>query len=168
MKRYSVLVSPEAKGAFFQEYLKLAKEELSNLFPNIEIEQRRIGPMDFFDLSVPEDQAPDLATLSFAQGLFFNDGGKLTPQDFSPSLHLHQDFLFASKFRGKTNERLTQWMLNVAIAHTEEKKPKIFDPMCGRATSLLWAMAYGLESRGIEQDQKALDDVTQITKKWLK
>ena len=38
--------------------------------------------------------------------------------------------------------------------------------MCGRATTLMWAMRLGFESKGIEVDPKAPDDITQITKKW--
>jgi len=44
----------------------------------------------------------------------------------------------------------------------------LLEPMCGRATTLLWAMRYGLKARGIEQDTKAIEDIHRNLKKWTK
>ena len=40
--------------------------------------------------------------------------------------------------------------------------------MCGRATTLLWGMRYGLKTAGIEQDPTALQDIQRGVKKWSK
>ena len=45
---------------------------------------------------------------------------------------------------------------------------KLLDPMCGRGTSLFWAMRYGLKAKGLEHDKKAIEDVRRNVKKWCK
>ena len=60
-------------------------------------------------------------------------------------------------------------MLNVGLASIDKNKDvKILDPMCGRATTMLWSLRYGFNSKGIEVEPKALPDINQIVKKWSK
>ena len=94
-------------------------------------------------------------------GLFF-------PIDQKANFYLHADFIFGSKFKGKTNERLTQLMLNAICSIVNKEKPKILDPMCGRGTSLFWALAYGLKAKGIEKDLRSIEDIQRNVKKWNK
>jgi len=167
MKEISVLISAEAKGAYFGEYLKVAQSELSFCF-GVDAEHQSIGSMDFLKFSCPESELEQISRLSFVHGMFERLGDSLSPLAYTPTYFLHEDFVFGSKFRGKTNERLSQMLLNISLASVEKENPKILDPMCGRATTLLWALRYGLDSKGIEQDSKAVSDISQICKKWKK
>lgn len=164
-----VLISPEAKQAYFADYQSVALAELAAVFPDATGEVVTQGPFEF--IKVTGNMAPnDLLNLSFAQGLFEQQGELLKPLTETSSFALPSDFIFGSKYRGKTNERLTQMLLNVGLSFLPSSNQTIslLDPMCGRGTTLFWAMSYGLKARGIEQDNKALDDIQRNIKKWTK
>lgn len=171
MKHIAVQISPEAKSAYFADYLHVAEQELSQVFGDISPKYFRKGPLEFFELPDTGLEPERLLRLSFAQGLYALEGELLRPLDIEPDFRLHEDFVFGSKFRGKTNERLTQMLINVglaAIGAESAEGVKLLDPLCGRATTLLWAMRYGMNARGIEQDPKALGDIQRNLKKWCK
>lgn len=166
----SLLVSPLAKGAFFGEYLEAAHAELSGFLGDPGA-HRRVGQLDFLDCAASDAQLKGLTRLSFVHGIFEQDGGQLRPLDIEASFALHPDFVFGSKYRGKTNEIFTQFLINVGRQHLagdRAKAPKLLDPMCGRGTTLLWAFRYGIAAKGIEQDERALGEARQNIKKWCK
>jgi hypothetical protein len=171
MKSLALLISPRAKSAFFNDYLDVAKAELTWLIGAQEITSTKIGMMDFLEVEVNEEQLPQLAALSFVYGIFEHRNDQLVPLPLSPSFELHEDFVFGAKFKGKTNELLTQMLINVGLQSIEYQSisdVKLLDPMCGRATTLLWGMRYGMKSKGIEQEARALADIRQNVKKWCK
>ncbi|NRB38756.1 MAG: hypothetical protein HRU20_09865 [Pseudomonadales bacterium] len=171
MKPIALLISPEAKSAYFKDYLDVAKQELKTVFGDIDVAYKCIGSLDFFHISCAEDDLQRLTRLSFVQGLFSVENEKYIPLDLSGDFPLHADFVFGSKYRGKTNERLTQLLINIGLSSidaTDSSKVKLLDPMCGRATTLLWAMRYGIKAKGIEQDAQALAEIRQSLKKWTK
>lgn len=171
MKRLSLLVSPQARSAFFAEYLDVALAELAGLVNANDVAVNRVGGMDFLELDAEEALLPQLAQLSFLYGIFERGEAGLCPLPVNAAFNLHADFVFGSKYRGKTNEILTQLLINVGLQHIEYSSlsdVKLLDPMCGRGTTLLWAMRYGMKSRGIEQDVRALADIRQNVKKWCK
>ncbi len=171
MKHYSLLISQRARSAYFNDYLDVARAELQWLIGDEAILHRPIGAMDFFDIKAGEDLLSVLTSLSFVQGVFERQDGRLTPLDKRPAFNLHEDFVFGAKFRGKTNETLTQLLINIGLMCIDYRSiadVKLLDPMCGRATTLFWAMRYGIKSKGIEQDPRALADVRQMIKKWCK
>ena len=166
-----VLISPEAKSAYFHDYKQVALEEIRFVLGERPVEEVSVGPLEFLELEAGADELVRLSQLSFVQGLFGLDGDALKPMDVMPDWLLHEDFVFGSKFKGKTNERLTQLLLNLGLAAIDkapQDKVKLLDPMAGRGTSLLWALRYGMQAFGIEQDARAIDDVRQIVKKWTK
>lgn len=171
MKSFSLLISPLSKSAYFNDYIAVAEAELAWHLPDVALQHLAIGGLDFIELAVDESVLPLLSRLSVVQGVFSRDGDQLTPVAIAPAFQLHEDFVFGSKFKGKTNELLTQMLMNVglqALGQPDVSKLKLLDPMCGRATTLLWAMRYGINAKGIEQDPKALADIMQSTKKWCK
>lgn len=82
------------------------------------------------------------------------------------------DLVTTQRYRGKTNERLTRAMLNVALAtagiNPAEPTATVLDPMCGRGTTLNWALAYGVQAIGIEPDRSALDQHATFLQTWAK
>lgn len=162
-----LLINPEVKSAYFSEYIKVALEELRICLPEVETSHEKIGPLDFIKLECSEEELLTLGQLSFFWGAFKSQENALIPLEHEPKYFLSEKFVFGSKFKGKTNELLTKLLINVSRnLSANPKNPKILDPMCGRATTLMWAMRLGLESKGIEVDPKAPDDITQIAKKW--
>lgn len=171
IKAIALLISPLAKNAYFHEYIEVAKAELNWMTQIEDLQYQSVGGMDFLFLSLAEDRISTFLSLSFVQGIFKCEGSKLIPLAIKPEYKLHSDFVFGAKYRGKTNELLTQMLLNVglkAIDCTTVESVKLLDPMCGRATTLLWGMRYGMKVKGIEQDVKALADIRQNVKKWCK
>jgi SAM-dependent methyltransferase len=169
--KLSLLVSPEAKAAYFKDYLAVTGCELIQVMGISDFEVRHIGALDFIELEAEEPQLEQLARLSFVQGIFRQENKLLSPLAILPAFQLHEDFVFGSKYRGKTNERLTQLLINVGLSVVDARQGnqiKLLDPMCGRGTSLLWGMRYGLNGRGIEQDPKALAEIRQNVKKWTR
>ena len=171
MKKIALQISPEAKAAYFADYLTVAMQELQQVCNDVAVTHTGIGSLEFFELEADSDIVDKLLRLSFVQGVYAIEGELLRPLDLRADFRLHEDFVFGSKYKGKTNERLTQMLINVALAAIDTKdndKIKLLDPMCGRGTTLLWAMRYGIKSKGIEQDAKALPEIHRHLKKWTK
>ncbi|WP_127717173.1 TRM11 family methyltransferase [Halobacteriovorax sp. HLS] len=169
MKKISLLISPEIKSAYFAQYTECALAELQFCFPGLEARLNSIGLLDFIDIEVDQETLEEISYMSFFHGAFEQIDGTLKPLDLKAQFSLHDNFIFGSKFKGKTNERFTQLMINLGKASINNKENiKVLDPMCGRATTLLWCLRYGIISKGIELDPRAIMDVTQIVKKWSK
>ena len=167
----ALLVSPAARSAYYAEYLAIAGAELDWVVGPESVAHKRVGGMDFLELQALDSQLETLASLSFVHGLFVRREGLLRPLAIEPDYRLHEDFVTGTKYRGKTNETLTQLLINIGLAGLDlpdRSRIKLLDPMCGRGTTLLWAMRYGIAARGIEQDPRALADVRQSIKKWCK
>jgi len=174
MKKLALLISPRAKGAYFNDLIEVAKAELTWLLgPEQIITYHKIGAMEFLETEVQgaDEQLATLSALSFVYGIFEYQHEQLVPLPIEPQFNLHEDFVFGAKFKGKTNEILTQLLINVGLQSIRYKniaELKLLDPMCGRATTLLWGMRYGMKTKGIEQDAKALADIRLNVKKWCK
>lgn len=166
-----LLINPESKSAYFHNVQHVTEQELKLVIGDAGLTYVSEGGLDFIDINVSHDRIPELLRLSFVQGVFELVEGLMKPLDQTPLWRVHEDFVFGSKFKGKTNERLTQLLLNAGLASIDNTKfetTKVLDPMAGRGTTLFWAIRYGLRAWGIEQDAKAYDDVRQIIKKWSK
>lgn len=171
MNKLAIQISPEAKSAYFSDYINVAEQELRYVIGDIAFTMMQKGSLTFFVLAEGALNLNKLLKLSFVQGLYSVEDELLRPLDISPDFRLHEDFVFGSKFKGKTNERLTQMLINLGLATIGKDSTEgvsVLDPMCGRATTLLWAMRYGIKARGIEQDAKALEDIQRNLKKWTK
>jgi len=99
----------------------------------------------------------------------------LTPMPLHQSLVYGTALVSTQRYRGKTNERLTRAMLNLALATAQiplsgpwDRTPTLLDPMCGRGTTLNWALAYGCNAVGIEPDAAALKHYETFLTTWAK
>ncbi len=171
MEQIALQISPESRSAYFSDYLEVARAELRHCLGIEDPAYIKKGSLEFFYLKGDEALSEKGQYLSFVQGVYAVEGDLLRPLEKEPSYLLHEDFVFGSKYRGKTNEHLTQMLINVgkaALKNGAAHQLKLLDPMCGRATTLLWAMRYGFKAYGIEQDAAALGDITRNLKKWTK
>ncbi|MEM6532491.1 MAG: hypothetical protein AAF654_07695 [Myxococcota bacterium] len=160
MPRYSALLSPLARGAYFGDTLAVARAELEA--HALAAEHRSVGPFDFFDVSTTDPAL--LARLSFIHGLFQNR----EPLTVQPGFNLPEDLVFGQKYPGKTHEIVTQLAINLALRFAKPGAKTLLDPMAGRGTTLAWALRYGLNARGIEKDGSALDAFHAHVKKTTK
>ena len=114
-----------------------------------------------------------VSRLSFVHGIFEvvdPEGPRLVPLERQPGFLLPDSYVYGAKYRGKTHELVTQLALNLALRYRRGQRPArtVLDPMAGRGTTLLWALRYGLDGRGIEQDPRALDELHAHVKKQTK
>lgn len=159
-----LLITPLAVDAYFGDVEPVARAELAACIPGVEAVVEARGPLRFLRVDLPPEAAPRLARLSFVQAVFAaGEGDALRVVDADPGFPLPPELVTGAKYRGKTNALLTQLAINVALAHGRaevgERGPKLLDPMAGRGTTLLWAVRYGIEARGIERDARALGDI---------
>ncbi len=167
MPRFALLISPRANAAFFTETLKVAQAELEGLPDTAFMGVRTFGEMVFLEAEAEREQS--LLRLSCAQGLFWIDGDTFSPVDAKAGFDLHPDFVWGEKYRGKTNETLTQLLINLCLQKIPDcDNLRLLDPMCGRGTSLWWAARYGMDAVGIEQDPSVLNEARRGLKKWTK
>lgn len=168
--RIQLLVSPLAKGAYFDAYLDVAGAELAVHWSG-DVELTQIGGLDLLALEVEEGASlADLARLSFVQGIFRTEGAGLIPLEPGSDLVLPEAVVYGAKYQGKTNERVTQMALNLALhfCATGRAGKTLLDPMAGRGTTLLWALRYGIDSSGIELDAAARGALHNHLKKQTK
>ncbi len=171
MNKIALQISPVSKSAYFADYLTVAQQEFNQVIGDIPLNYRSYGSLEFFELEDDGLDLQKLLRLSFVQGVYALENNLLRPLESKADYHLHEDFVIGNRFKGKTNEHLTQLLINVALAALDENPGnnlKLLDPMCGRGTTLLWALRYGINAKGIEQDATALIDIHRNLKKWTK
>ncbi|SHI85525.1 Putative RNA methylase family UPF0020 [Shimia gijangensis] len=170
MSEFALLISPSARAAYFADTQEVVLAEIAGL-ADVDVSGHEArGGMSFLRLTAEPEKACDILRLSFAQGLFQVDGDNWQPIECGAGFGLHEDFVYGEKYRGKTNETLTRLLINIALqeADTNNEKLRLLDPMCGRGTSLFWAMRFGISANGIEKDQTVLNEVRRGLKKWTK
>lgn len=123
-----------------------------------------------------------VATCAGGLALFEEHGGAcpgdvlLAPLDPEPLELLPDDLLTTLKYAGKTNERFTALMVNLALAASRRgfaaalagEPVRLLDPLCGRGTTLSQALAYGLDAVGIEQRDKEVEAYLGFLRQWLR
>lgn len=162
---------PLTKGAYFAAYLDVARAEFLAHYPQSEVQLERLATLDYLNVQQQKEQLQQLSRLSFVQGIFKAKANKLVVLDQEPGFVLPEELVYAAKYQGKTNELVTQLAINIGLVFAVIKKgevPQLLDPMAGRGTTLLWALRYGMNARGIEQDGKALAGLQQHLQKQCK
>lgn len=165
-----VLVSPLTKGAYFADHLAVARAELRVLTGGAVVEVERVGPLEFLRVTLEPDQIPGVARASSVQGLFDVAGEGLRPLTTHANFALPEELVFGTKYAGKTNELVTQLGINLALRFCRSSAPPktLLDPMAGKGTTLLWALRYGLNARGLEIDAGAREALHRHVKRQTK
>ena len=169
--KLKLLISPLGRGAFFGAYREVAAAEFAVLFPTTPFELERIGGLDFLATTLAEEALPLVTRFASIQGVFsVTEDDSLIPLLHQPDFLLPAELVYGWKYQGKTNELATQLALNVALRHCDTGRAlqTLLDPMAGKGTTLLWALRYGLNSVGIEQDAGALSALSAHLKKQAK
>lgn len=171
MPDYALLISDRAHAAFFDRTDEIAAAEVAFVCTQAEISVEQIGPLRFIRVKADANALPALLRLATVQGAFEVTDAGWTPCDRVPEFNLHADFVWGEKYRGKTSETLTQLLFSAALssgAWPSGTDLTVLDPMCGRGTSLMWALRFGMSATGIELETAALQDWRRSLKKWTK
>ncbi len=86
---------------------------------------------------------------------------------------LPRTLLETRRYKGKTNELLTELMLNLAWfaspwAHDATARLRVLDPLCGGGTSLFAALVRGWDAFGIDNDIQTVDTTVAYLKHFLR
>lgn len=183
MTTYGLLVSPSHNRVYAQAAADLVKAELSVFSERAlggrvrDVEETQIGGVPYVTFSADGLTAQDvrlLSNVSSLYALFQIEGDLLRPVTLQPLDLFGSDLLTIQKYSGKTNEYFTKLLLNVTAMATDSPvdlvngRPRVFDPMCGRGTTLNQAMMYGLDAAGMDIDRKDFDAYAAFLKTWLK
>lgn len=129
----------------------------------LEVEVASFGKASVLEFESSADLVPILGSLSCSLMAMVND----MPVPLNEPLTYGTELATTQRYRGKTNERLTRALVNIAAAVAGDCH-HILDPMCGRGTTLNWALAYGHHATGIEHDRSALDHYDTFITSWAK
>lgn len=166
-----LLVNPMVRGATFADAIDVARAELAACAPPCSVRVEPHATLTLLDVDLEPEHAAALSRLSFVQAVFRPVGEGLEIIEAAPDYRLPEALVWGDKYRGKTNELVTQLALNVAL-HTCElgaaDTRRLLDPMAGRGTTLWWAARHGLSAWGIEQDPRALEHVQRHLKRTTK
>jgi hypothetical protein len=114
-----------------------------------------------------------LANVSASYSLFEADGELLRPVDLHRLDCYDDDLITIQKYRGKTNEQFTKLLLNVTLMASAlapemaRRTLTVFDPLCGRGTTLNQALMYGYHAAGMDIDRRDFESYSTFIRTWL-
>lgn len=111
-----------------------------------------------------------IASLSTVYTAFELRDSLLVPLELPRVELLPDDLVTTQRYQGKTNEHLTRLMVNLALAAggpASGSRRTVFDPACGRGTTLNQALLYGLDAAGMEIDRTAVEAYSHFLRTWL-
>lgn len=181
MPSYALLILPAFNRVYGESSIRLTRSELAAFADRAlqadisDITDTVIGGVPYvtFDASadLSDDDVALLSNLSSVYALYQAQGDLLRPLTVKPLDRLSSDLITIQKYAGKTNEHFTKLLLNVTVLASDSKlsdRIAVFDPLCGRGTTLNQALMYGYDAAGIEMDGKDFDAYTLFLKTWLK
>jgi SAM-dependent methyltransferase len=167
--RWAVLVHPSANRVYAHDAPRLLAAELRALDDALtDVRVERIGGVDYVTFSGD----PDVRVLSNASSvlaMFTREGDVLRPVDLVRLDRWDDDLVTIPRYTGKTNEQLTQLLVNLAVAASDAGPyARVLDPVCGRGTTLNVAVLLGHDAVGIDLDRRDVDQYLQFFTRWLK
>ena len=174
--RYTMLLWPHANARYQAETEKLARAELEVTLARLGVEytweESGVGglpALDFAARAFTDAEARVLSRHSLLYALFERrEDGALLPLFGREAPRVGGDLPGILKYKGKTNEVFTQLLVNLAwLAGNMPEKAHLFDPMCGRGTTLFVALNRGWDATGSDIDRAALREAEQFFKRYL-
>ena len=174
--RYTMLLWPHANARYQAETEKLARAELEVTLARLGVEytweESGVGglpALDFAARAFTDAEARVLSRHSLLYVLFERrEDGALLPLFGREAPRVGGDLPGILKYKGKTNEVFTQLLINLAwLAGNMPEKAHLFDPMCGRGTTLFVALNRGWDATGSDIDRAALREAEQFFKRYL-
>ena len=176
---YAFLTLPTQNRVYGRAALQLGLAELASIDRLLLGE--RLGPPELVTLGghsyyvvradpLDADALAALALLSSVYAAFQLRDGLLAPIELPPREHLPDDLVTTQRYQGKTNEHLTRLMVNLALAASGPAagpRRTVFDPACGRGTTLNQALLYGLDAAGMEVEKAAVEAYAHFLRTWL-
>ncbi len=180
MHQYAILYHPGHNRVYYEESKRFCLYELEAVAQRAGLNAQqaqlsRIGGVDYITFACPEplgeEAVRDLFHLSFLYALFERmDDGLLRPMA-APDFHtLDPGISSMLKYTGKTNERFTRTMVNLAVsaaAFPRQERIRLLDPVAGKGTTLFEAASCGYDAYGIEIGDNVVVEVYHFFKQYL-
>lgn len=99
-----------------------------------------------------------------------HEGGMMKPLRSAETAFLGEDLPYILKYKGKTNETFTKYIINLALCASGfegGERLKLLDPMCGRGTTLFEALNRGWDAAGTDVQAADVDEAGKFFKKYL-
>ncbi|SDL89365.1 TRM11 family SAM-dependent methyltransferase [Nonomuraea jiangxiensis] len=181
MPRYALLILPAFNRVYGESSVRLTLSELA-VFGRRALgdeapvgEETEIGGVPYVTFETPEPLTQAdislLSNLSSVYAIFQIEGELLRPLTMRRLDRLSSDLITIQKYAGKTNEHFTKLLLNVTVLACDRElgdRLAVFDPLCGRGTTLNQALMYGYDAYGIDVDGKDFEAYTGFIKTWLR
>ena len=178
--RYLMLLWPHANARYQNEALKLAQAELRLTLDRFAPEATIApgdAPMPCLAVDFPDPPSPRAIEAvrghSLLYGLFECRGEDLLKPVCGPRPDaVGSDLPAILKYKGKTNERFLQLLVNVALYAGDfwpkaDARLRLLDPMCGRATGVFVAANRGWDAVGADVDRADLKEAERFFKRYL-
>lgn len=178
--KYTMILWPHSNARYRSETLKLAKSELNVMFARVAPESEVSGAecLDLPAISIQtaeplsENALRAIQRASLLYGLFeTRPDGAMIPVIGRERAYLGEDLPGVLKYKGKTNELFTQLLINVGLYAGDYFAPempvRLYDPMCGRGTTLLVGANRGWNCTGTDVDRRDLNEGEQFLKRYL-
>ena len=176
--KYCALLRPHANSRYQAETLKLARAELSALLEkgacSAEVLHETRAGADWLTFEAPRLNEEQERLISGCAHLYllFEEGtdDALMPCLSQSEAYLGGDLPLVLKYKGKTNETFTAFMVNLALCASNYgagERLTVLDPMCGRGTTLFTAVNRGWNALGFDQDEAAIDEGVKYFKRYL-
>ena len=178
------LIAPQRATLYSQWVRQLAPFEwlASPLGAHIgEWAYRTIGGLEglhiVFEREVEPNDVALMSRLALTAGVFRlherNGTPLLEPLPIERRYVLPRTMLETRRYKGKTNELLTELMLNLAWfaspwAADPAARLRVIDPLCGGGTSLFAALIRGWDAYGVDNDARTVDTTVAYIKHFLR
>ncbi|MBE5790845.1 MAG: hypothetical protein E7322_01650 [Clostridiales bacterium] len=177
--KYALVLWPLSNQRYVESHIQPAVSELEIILKaagvHASVEHVLIagaGALTFTseELSVRQLDYIGKHSLCFLFGAW--DGASLTPIALPGKDFVGSDLAAILKYKGKTNERFTKQLINLALYscrfNEADEKIHLLDPMCGRGTTLFQAVNREWNATGIDADKKDILEGVSFFEKYLK
>ena len=175
--RYALILYPFSNGRYEEAMRLPAINELNLLLGYCRInakcertEINGVGALCFECGELDSNKLSCISGHSMAFWLGIYDSSAFIPLCGPRKPLIGSDLASILKYRGKTNERFTQLLINLALCAcktNESNRKLLIDPMCGKGTTLFQALNMGFDAYGSDIDRKDLAEGLQFFIKYL-
>jgi DNA modification methylase len=177
--KHAILLKPNSNVPYFEAMKKMCLYEITIILEQLDInfdglEVKSLGrgyclQFETYD-ELDKSFQQHIEKLSFYYAYFEVCEDMLKPIQSDGHPYFGYDLSNRLKYAGKTNEAFTSMMLNLAVYTSKfylEPVLNIFDPVCGRGTTLFEAMIRGHHAYGTELNKKSVNELGQYFQRYL-
>lgn len=185
MPTIAAQIAPQRSTQYADFVRTLAPYELALCLPCAgPIEAVTLGGQDYLRFEVNDESDPhmlaalgDMAMLdacfTYHEQIGEVRGPFLQPLDLPQQNFMPPSLVVTRRYRGKTNELLTRFMVHIARATSDDRdtpwhRLTLLDPLAGGGTTLFVGLTYGADVVGVEQDKKVTEGTVAFLRQFCK